>query len=129
MSPVLFIILGGPGPVAAGRKISTPKSEAMVLQQKRVFWPLQVDGEVLPPVESSRLTLTLTLTLREGERLRRSLDKRHCSFLLRRCSRHVRPGGGSEADPGHGGETMSHGWPGSASENSSKSWRKRGVWA
>ncbi|KAI3377238.1 hypothetical protein L3Q82_009150, partial [Scortum barcoo] len=35
---------------AAGMRISTSKSEAMVLDQKRVVCPLQVGGEVLPQV-------------------------------------------------------------------------------
>ncbi|KAI3373846.1 hypothetical protein L3Q82_022426 [Scortum barcoo] len=36
---------------AAGMRISTSKSEAMVLDQKRVACPLRVSGEVLPQVE------------------------------------------------------------------------------
>ncbi|KAI3365411.1 hypothetical protein L3Q82_010500 [Scortum barcoo] len=36
---------------AAGMRISTPKSEAMVLDRKRVACPLRVGGEVLPQVE------------------------------------------------------------------------------
>ncbi|KAI3363659.1 hypothetical protein L3Q82_001288 [Scortum barcoo] len=36
---------------AAGMRISTSKSEAMVLDWKRVACPLQVGGEVLPQVE------------------------------------------------------------------------------
>ncbi|MDF4285589.1 reverse transcriptase domain-containing protein, partial [Vibrio parahaemolyticus] len=36
---------------AAGMRISTSKSEAMVLSRKRVDCPLQVRGEVLPQVE------------------------------------------------------------------------------
>ncbi|TWW77546.1 hypothetical protein D4764_12G0009360 [Takifugu flavidus] len=39
---------------AVGIKISTSKSEAMVLDQKRVVCPLQVGGEVLPQVEEFR---------------------------------------------------------------------------
>ncbi|KAI3357036.1 hypothetical protein L3Q82_003671 [Scortum barcoo] len=35
----------------AGMRISTSKSEAMVLDRKRVACPLQVGGEVLPQVE------------------------------------------------------------------------------
>ncbi|KAI3358448.1 hypothetical protein L3Q82_014875, partial [Scortum barcoo] len=35
---------------AAGMRISTSKSEAMVLDRKRVACPLQVGGEVLPQV-------------------------------------------------------------------------------
>ncbi|KAI3355655.1 hypothetical protein L3Q82_004247 [Scortum barcoo] len=37
----------------AGMRISTSKSEAMVLDRKRVACPLQVGGEVLPQVEES----------------------------------------------------------------------------
>ncbi|KAI3362222.1 hypothetical protein L3Q82_012540 [Scortum barcoo] len=36
---------------AAGMRISTSKSEAMVLDRKRVACPLRVGGEVLPQVE------------------------------------------------------------------------------
>ncbi|KAI3373123.1 hypothetical protein L3Q82_006364 [Scortum barcoo] len=36
---------------AAGMRISTSKSEAMVLDQKRVVCPLRVGGKVLPQVE------------------------------------------------------------------------------
>ncbi|KAK3509992.1 hypothetical protein QTP70_024336, partial [Hemibagrus guttatus] len=36
---------------AAGMRVSTPKSEAMVLDQKKVACTLQVGGEVLPQVE------------------------------------------------------------------------------
>ncbi|KAI3363429.1 hypothetical protein L3Q82_011573, partial [Scortum barcoo] len=36
---------------AAGMRISTSKSEAMVLDQKRVACPLRVGGEILPQVE------------------------------------------------------------------------------
>ncbi|KAI3369675.1 hypothetical protein L3Q82_024520 [Scortum barcoo] len=38
---------------AAERRISTSKSEAMVLDRKRVACPLRVGGEVLPQVEES----------------------------------------------------------------------------
>ncbi|KAI3363989.1 hypothetical protein L3Q82_001584 [Scortum barcoo] len=38
---------------AAGMRISTSKSEAMVLDWKRVACPLRVSGEVLPQVEES----------------------------------------------------------------------------
>ncbi|KAI3355345.1 hypothetical protein L3Q82_017894 [Scortum barcoo] len=39
---------------AAGMRISTSKSEAMVLDRKRVACPLRVGGEVLPQVEEFR---------------------------------------------------------------------------
>ncbi|KAI3369502.1 hypothetical protein L3Q82_007717 [Scortum barcoo] len=40
-----------PSVKAAGMRISTSKSEAMVLDRKRVACPLRVGGEVLPQVE------------------------------------------------------------------------------
>ncbi|KAI3377325.1 hypothetical protein L3Q82_008534, partial [Scortum barcoo] len=40
---------------AAGMRISTSKSEAMVLDRKRVACPLRVGGEVLPQVEEFKL--------------------------------------------------------------------------
>lgn len=36
---------------AAEMKVSTSKSEAMVLSHERVDWPLQLGQEVLPQVE------------------------------------------------------------------------------
>ncbi|MED6241891.1 hypothetical protein ATANTOWER_029426 [Ataeniobius toweri] len=35
-------------------------------------------------------------------------------IFLRRCSRHVPPGGGPRDGPGHAGGTMFLGWPGNA---------------
>ncbi|KAI3364636.1 hypothetical protein L3Q82_011416 [Scortum barcoo] len=58
---------------AAGMRISTSKSEAMVLDRKRVACPLRVGGEVLPQVEEFKYLGVL---------------------FTRRCSRHVPPGGG-----------------------------------
>ncbi|KAI3370957.1 hypothetical protein L3Q82_023511 [Scortum barcoo] len=41
---------------AAGMRISTSKSEAMVLDRKRVACPLRVGGEVLPQVEEFQVS-------------------------------------------------------------------------
>ncbi|KAI3366743.1 hypothetical protein L3Q82_009220 [Scortum barcoo] len=41
----------------AGMRISTSKSEAMVLDRKRVACPLRVGGEVLPQVEEFKYLL------------------------------------------------------------------------
>ncbi|KAI3357068.1 hypothetical protein L3Q82_015455, partial [Scortum barcoo] len=41
---------------AAGMRISTSKSEAMVLDRKRVACPLRVGGEVLPQVEEVQVS-------------------------------------------------------------------------
>ncbi|KAI3357182.1 hypothetical protein L3Q82_015643 [Scortum barcoo] len=41
---------------AAGMRISTSKSEAMVLDRKRVACPLRVGGEVLPQVEAVQVS-------------------------------------------------------------------------
>ncbi|KAI3359711.1 hypothetical protein L3Q82_013809 [Scortum barcoo] len=41
---------------AAGMRISTSKSEAMVLDRKRVACPLRVGGEVLPQVEGVQVS-------------------------------------------------------------------------
>ena len=56
---------------AAGMKISTSKSEAMVLSRKRVDSPLQVGGEVLPQVEEFKyLGIFLFLVHVERSQLR-----------------------------------------------------------
>ncbi|KAI3373544.1 hypothetical protein L3Q82_022135 [Scortum barcoo] len=49
--------------VAAGMRISTSKSEAMVLDRKRVACPLQVGGEVLPQVEEEFKYLGVLFTI------------------------------------------------------------------
>ncbi|KAI3368328.1 hypothetical protein L3Q82_008035 [Scortum barcoo] len=50
---------------AAGMRISTSKSEAMVLDRKRVACPLQVGGEVLPQVEEFKYLGVLFTKVRE----------------------------------------------------------------
>lgn len=58
---------------AAGMKISTSKSEAMVLSRKRVACPLQVGGEILPQVEEFKYLGVLFTS--EG-RMEREIDRR-----------------------------------------------------
>ncbi|KAI3359391.1 hypothetical protein L3Q82_002893 [Scortum barcoo] len=50
---------------AAGMRISTSKSEAMVLDRKRVVCPLRVSGEVLPQVEEFKYLGVLFTKVRE----------------------------------------------------------------
>ncbi|KAI3359415.1 hypothetical protein L3Q82_002919 [Scortum barcoo] len=59
---------------AAGMRISTSKSEAMVLHRKRVACPLQVGGEVLPQVEEEFKYLGVLFTS-EGK-IEREIDRR-----------------------------------------------------
>ncbi|KAI3374830.1 hypothetical protein L3Q82_021372 [Scortum barcoo] len=58
---------------AAGMRISTSKSEAMVLDRKRVACPLQVGGEVLPQVEEFKYLGVLFTS--EGK-IEREIDRR-----------------------------------------------------
>ncbi|XDV13498.1 hypothetical protein PO909_001890 [Leuciscus waleckii] len=58
---------------AAGMRISTSKSEAMVLSRKRVVCPLQVGGEFLPQVEEFKYLGVLFTS--EG-RMEREIDRR-----------------------------------------------------
>ena len=58
---------------SAGMRISTSKSEAMVLSRKRVDCPLQVGGEFLPQVEEFRYLGVLFTS--EG-RMEREIDRR-----------------------------------------------------
>uniref|UniRef100_A0AAV2MIF0 Reverse transcriptase domain-containing protein n=1 Tax=Knipowitschia caucasica TaxID=637954 RepID=A0AAV2MIF0_KNICA len=58
---------------AAGMRISTSKSEAMVLDRKKVPCPLQVGGEVLPQVEEFKYLGVLFTS--EG-RMEREIDRR-----------------------------------------------------
>ncbi|KAI3371955.1 hypothetical protein L3Q82_006827 [Scortum barcoo] len=55
---------------AAGMRISTSKSEAMVLDRKRVACPLQVGGEVLPQVEEFKYLGVLFTKVRERSSVR-----------------------------------------------------------
>ncbi|KAI3365772.1 hypothetical protein L3Q82_000771 [Scortum barcoo] len=59
---------------AAGMRISTSKSEAMVLDRKRVACPLQVGGEVLPQVEEFKYLGVLFTS--EGKIEKREIDRR-----------------------------------------------------
>ncbi|KAI3365768.1 hypothetical protein L3Q82_000703 [Scortum barcoo] len=62
---------------AAGMRISTSKSKAMVLDWKRVACPLQVGGEVLPQVEEFKyLGVLFRLRLTGG------LVQRPCSYAV-----------------------------------------------
>ncbi|KAI3356649.1 hypothetical protein L3Q82_003294 [Scortum barcoo] len=58
---------------AAGMRISTSKSEAMVLDRKRVACPLRVGGEVLPQVEEFKYLGVLFTS--EGK-MKREIDRR-----------------------------------------------------
>ncbi|MDF4355550.1 hypothetical protein P3445_23995, partial [Vibrio parahaemolyticus] len=58
---------------AAGMRISTSKSEAVVLSQKRVDCPLQVGGEVLPQVEEFKY---LGILFTSEGRMEREIDRR-----------------------------------------------------
>ncbi|KAI3377171.1 hypothetical protein L3Q82_009083 [Scortum barcoo] len=58
---------------AAGMRISTSKSEAMVLDRKRVVCPLWVSGEVLPQVEEFKYLGVLFTS--EGK-MEREIDRR-----------------------------------------------------
>ncbi|KAI3364813.1 hypothetical protein L3Q82_000923 [Scortum barcoo] len=58
---------------AAGMRISTSKSEAMVLDRKRVACPLRVGGEVLPQVEEFKYLRVLFTS--EGK-MEREIDRR-----------------------------------------------------
>ncbi|KAI3367277.1 hypothetical protein L3Q82_008323 [Scortum barcoo] len=68
---------------AAGMRISTSKSEAMVLDRKRVACPLQVGGEVLPQVEEFKYLGVLFTS--EGK-IEREIDRRigAASAVMRR---------------------------------------------
>ncbi|XP_048009164.1 uncharacterized protein LOC125243494 [Megalobrama amblycephala] len=57
----------------AGMRISTSKSEAMVLSRKRVACPLQVGGVVLPQVEEFKYLGVLFMS---EERTEREIDRR-----------------------------------------------------
>ncbi|KAI3376768.1 hypothetical protein L3Q82_000370 [Scortum barcoo] len=62
-----------PSVKVAGMRISTSKSEAMVLDQKRVVCPLRVGGEVLPQVEEFKYLGVLFTS--EGK-MEREIDRR-----------------------------------------------------
>ncbi|KAI3370963.1 hypothetical protein L3Q82_023612 [Scortum barcoo] len=118
---------------AAGMRISTSKSEAMVLEpEKGGVCPLRVSGEVLPQVEEFKYLGVLFTS--EGK-MEREIDRRIgvqrpqlCAEVawasisdapgrlprevFQACPTGRRP----REDPGHAGETMSLGWPGNASD-------------
>ncbi|KAI3364145.1 hypothetical protein L3Q82_010962, partial [Scortum barcoo] len=81
---------------AAGMRISTSKSEAMVLDRKRVACPLQVSGEVLPQVEEFKYLGVLFTSegKMEPEVAWASISDAPWDASLGRCFRHVPPGGG-----------------------------------
>ncbi|KAI3370525.1 hypothetical protein L3Q82_025286, partial [Scortum barcoo] len=76
---------------AAGMRISTSKSEAMVLDRKRVACPLQVGGEVLPQVEEFKYLRVLFTSEGKIEREidRRILVQRPHELCGRLCTGHV----------------------------------------
>ena len=73
---------------AAGMRISTSKSEAMVLSRKRVECPLQVGGEVLPQVEEFKY---LGILFTSEGRMEREIDRRigAAAAVLRSLNRSV----------------------------------------
>ncbi|KAI3376638.1 hypothetical protein L3Q82_017071 [Scortum barcoo] len=74
---------------AAGMRISTSKSEAMVLDRKRVACPLQVGGEVLPQVEEFKYLGVLFTS--EGK-IEREIDRRiGAASAVMRCGRCTGP--------------------------------------
>ncbi|KAI3366640.1 hypothetical protein L3Q82_009329 [Scortum barcoo] len=68
----------------AGMRISTSKSEAMVLDRKRVACPLRVGGEILPQVEEFKYLGVLFTS--EGK-MEREIDRRigAASAVIMRC--------------------------------------------
>ncbi|KAI3364976.1 hypothetical protein L3Q82_001140 [Scortum barcoo] len=81
---------------AAGMRISTSKSEAMVLDRKRVACPLRVGGEVLPQVEEFKYLGVLFTS--EGK-MEREIDRRigAASAVMRSVYRTVRGEEGAES--------------------------------
>ncbi|KAI3357751.1 hypothetical protein L3Q82_016156 [Scortum barcoo] len=69
---------------AAGMRISTSKSKAMVFDRKRVACPLRVGGEVLPQVEEFKYLGVLFTS--EGK-MEREIDRRigAASAVMRSC--------------------------------------------
>ncbi|KAI3368141.1 hypothetical protein L3Q82_007873 [Scortum barcoo] len=81
---------------AAGMRISTSKSEAMVLDRKRVACPLQVGGEVLPQVEEFKYLGVLFTS--EGK-MEREIDRQigAASAVMRSVYRTVNGEEGAES--------------------------------
>ncbi|KAI3356554.1 hypothetical protein L3Q82_017759, partial [Scortum barcoo] len=73
---------------AAGMRISTSKSEAMVLDRKRVACPLRVGGEVLPQVEEFKYLRVLFTS--EGK-MEREIDRRIGAARPQLCGRCTGP--------------------------------------
>ncbi|KAI3351307.1 hypothetical protein L3Q82_005853 [Scortum barcoo] len=73
---------------AAGMRISTSKSEAMVLDRKRVVCPLRVSGEVLPQVEEFKYLGVLFTS--EGK-MEREIDRRIGAASTQLCGRCTGP--------------------------------------
>ncbi|KAI3370772.1 hypothetical protein L3Q82_007308 [Scortum barcoo] len=73
---------------AAGMRISTSKSEAMVLDRKRVVCPLRVGGEVLPQVEEFKYLGVLFTS--EGK-MEREIDRRIGAASAELCGRCTGP--------------------------------------
>ncbi|KAI3357040.1 hypothetical protein L3Q82_003675 [Scortum barcoo] len=73
---------------AAGMRISTSKSEAMVLDRKRVACPLRVGGEVLPQVEEFKYLGVLFTS--EGK-MEREIDRRIGAASAQLCGRCTGP--------------------------------------
>ncbi|KAI3368927.1 hypothetical protein L3Q82_025906 [Scortum barcoo] len=88
----------------AGMRISTSKSEAMVLDRKRVACPLRVGGEVLPQVEEFKYLGVLFTS--EGK-MEREIDRRigAASAVMRSVYRTVR--GGEEGAESKGWRSFS----------------------
>ncbi|KAI3351388.1 hypothetical protein L3Q82_020196 [Scortum barcoo] len=78
---------------AAGMRISTSKSEAMVLDRKRVACPLQVGGEVLPQVEEFKYLGVLFTS--EGK-MEREIDRRIGAASMQLCGRCTGPSSSGE---------------------------------
>ena len=102
-------------------RISTSKSETMVLSRKRVECSL--GNKILPQVEEFKYLGVLFTS--EG-RMEREIDRRidaasAVMWALHRRSGHVLLGGDPGENPGHVGEIMSLGWPGNASGSPRKS--------
>ena len=86
---------------AAGMRISTSKSEAMVLDRKKVACSLRFGGEFLPQVQEFKC---LGFLFKSEGRMECETDRRiGCPLdaFLGRCSWHALPRGDPEEDPGH----------------------------
>ncbi|KAK5901378.1 hypothetical protein CgunFtcFv8_026256 [Champsocephalus gunnari] len=113
-------------------RISTSKSEAMVLSRKPMDCPLQVGNESLPQVKEFKYLGVLFSS--EGT-MEREMGQRilgcHLGTSLGRCSWHVQLGRDQGVDLGPGGGIISLRYPGSAlgppSQSSQRAPNKK-VW-